>query len=246
MKVTLDGVRRCYDFALEMRSTNLGISEAKRRVTNETGMGGGSAQDYIYNVQRMLEGRSYTRTMNPEGTAAILNWIAEDFGKSALRTAATAVLHHVDYYRNLEKGGPQHKIREIALNKLFDGKKLDYSAPKISFQTLVQKSFADTHEQRLKRLSKATKRAATTVEIIPRFVRNPDVVAEVLFRAEGICEACKSPAPFITPRERPYLEVHHQIPLGEGGDDSIENALALCPNCHREAHYGQDWKKFRP
>ncbi|MEY8786001.1 HNH endonuclease [Citrobacter freundii] len=22
------------------------------------------------------------------------------------------------------------------------------------------------------------------------------------------------------------------------GEDSVENAIALCPNCHREAHYG--------
>ena len=36
----------------------------------------------------------------------------------------------------------------------------------------------------------------------------------------------------------PYLEVHHIIRLADDGDDSVENAIALCPNCHREAHFG--------
>jgi 5-methylcytosine-specific restriction endonuclease McrA len=38
---------------------------------------------------------------------------------------------------------------------------------------------------------------------------------------------------------RPYLEVHHVVPLSEGGDDTLENAAALCPSCHRELHYGK-------
>ena len=34
------------------------------------------------------------------------------------------------------------------------------------------------------------------------------------------------------------LEVHHTKPLAEGGEDTVNNAEALCPNCHKEAHYG--------
>ena len=37
----------------------------------------------------------------------------------------------------------------------------------------------------------------------------------------------------------PYLEVHHIHLLAEGGDDSVDNARALCPNCHRKAHHGE-------
>jgi predicted HNH restriction endonuclease len=36
-----------------------------------------------------------------------------------------------------------------------------------------------------------------------------------------------------------YVEVHHVIPLGEDGDDSLANAAALCPQCHREQHFGK-------
>lgn len=50
---------------------------------------------------------------------------------------------------------------------------------------------------------------------------------------------CKQPAPFLTKKQFPYLEVHHWNPLANGGEDSVENAAALCPNCHKQAHHGQ-------
>ncbi len=69
--------------------------------------------------------------------------------------------------------------------------------------------------------------------------RNPDVVTNVLVRADGICESCGSQAPFIRRKDNtPYLEVHHKIKLADGGKDTESNAEALCPNCHREAHFG--------
>jgi 5-methylcytosine-specific restriction protein A len=71
------------------------------------------------------------------------------------------------------------------------------------------------------------------------FERNPDVVVEVLLRANGICELCKLPAPFVRRLDgSPYLEVHHRTRLADGGEDTVGNAVAVCPNCHRKAHYG--------
>lgn len=71
------------------------------------------------------------------------------------------------------------------------------------------------------------------------FDRNPDVIAEVLHQARGICGGCGKPAPFQRKSTgRPYLEVHHVLPLAQGGHDTVANAIALCPNCHREQHYG--------
>lgn len=72
------------------------------------------------------------------------------------------------------------------------------------------------------------------------FIRNQVVVAEVLNRAGGYCEICKNEAPFLRESDNsPYLEVHHKVTLAEGGDDTVENAIALCPNCHRKEHYGK-------
>lgn len=71
------------------------------------------------------------------------------------------------------------------------------------------------------------------------FRRNPAVVVEVLQRADGTCEACGNEAPFTRRADgTPYLEVHHKVTLADGGEDTTENAVALCPNCHRQRHFG--------
>lgn len=73
------------------------------------------------------------------------------------------------------------------------------------------------------------------------FLRNPQVIAWVLQNSNGVCALCESPAPFKNAKGNPYLEVHHVIPLSEKGLDMHTNAVALCPNCHRECHFGEDW-----
>jgi 5-methylcytosine-specific restriction protein A len=71
------------------------------------------------------------------------------------------------------------------------------------------------------------------------FSRDPAVKAWVLKNANGVCECCNSPAPFMTEMGAPFLEVHHLKPLAERGSDTITNTIALCPNCHRELHFGK-------
>jgi 5-methylcytosine-specific restriction endonuclease McrA len=70
-----------------------------------------------------------------------------------------------------------------------------------------------------------------------RYARDPEVIAWVLQEAAGSCEHCGDPAPFKRPDGDPFLEVHHVRPLGEGGPDTIANAAACCPNCHRRLHF---------
>lgn len=73
---------------------------------------------------------------------------------------------------------------------------------------------------------------------VEQYTRDAAVVAYVLNVAAGICECCNKPAPFIKSNGESYLEVHHVKPLAMGGSDTIENTVAVCPNCHRELHYG--------
>ncbi|GMN09738.1 HNH endonuclease signature motif containing protein [Croceitalea sp. MTPC9] len=68
--------------------------------------------------------------------------------------------------------------------------------------------------------------------------RDPSVKAWVLKIAKGVCELCNNKAPFKSVGGVEFLEVHHVVRLADGGPDVIENAVALCPNCHREMHYG--------
>jgi 5-methylcytosine-specific restriction endonuclease McrA len=69
--------------------------------------------------------------------------------------------------------------------------------------------------------------------------RRPDVKAWVLRQACGRCELCGLPAPFRC-ATGPYLEHHHVVQLAHGGADTVENSVAVCPNCHRRLHVGDD------
>lgn len=90
-----------------------------------------------------------------------------------------------------------------------------------------------------------TARPKFTTREVREVVRDATVKAWVLQQAKGHCECCRQPAPFRTIEGLPYLEVHHVKTLANGGADLIENTVALCPNCHRRLHYGEDASELR-
>lgn len=77
------------------------------------------------------------------------------------------------------------------------------------------------------------------------YERDPSVRAYVLRSADGHCELCNKLAPFETGDGTPFLEVHHVKSLADGGSDRIQNAVAVCPNCHRSLHQANDSEKRR-
>lgn len=104
----------------------------------------------------------------------------------------------------------------------------------------VRLSSESTSSERQARLAIATGKPEAIQVTSIAFRRNADVIAEVLSRANGLCAQCGSAAPFLRASDgKPYLEVHHKKPLSQGGDDTVENATALCPNCHRQNHFGK-------
>lgn len=104
----------------------------------------------------------------------------------------------------------------------------------------VQKAIKDGKNKRNMRLENRTSIYPDSYEVTTKvFKRNADVIAEVLIRANGICEKCGKKAPFNRVSDgTPYLEVHHIKRLADGGEDTVENTMAVCPNCHRELHFG--------
>lgn len=84
-------------------------------------------------------------------------------------------------------------------------------------------------------------RKETTTSV---FERSPQIRNYVLERAKGFCELCGEKG-FKTSSGSIYLESHHIQPLSEDGSDSIGNVIALCPNHHREAHYGMDNEQLK-
>lgn len=50
---------------------------------------------------------------------------------------------------------------------------------------------------------------------------------------------------FLKSDGKKYIEVHHLIPLSDGGEDSIKNTVALCPTCHMKLHHADNKEELK-
>ena len=76
------------------------------------------------------------------------------------------------------------------------------------------------------------------------YERDARVRQMVLERANGRCEYCGERG-FKKQNGEVFLESHHIISLSAQGPDQLKNVIALCPNHHREAHYGKRWEQLQ-
>ena len=98
-----------------------------------------------------------------------------------------------------------------------------------------------TLEQLARKRSGAARRTnRTEANSTSQFQRDQFISEYAKRRADGKCQLCGKEAPFNNKKGQPYLESHHVIWLSDGGEDSIDNVVALCPNCHRKMHVLND------
>lgn len=74
--------------------------------------------------------------------------------------------------------------------------------------------------------------------------RNQKVRYDAIEKANFSCEISNSHESFLTDEGIRYMEGHHLIPLKvqstySNSLDIVDNIICLCPNCHREIHYGK-------
>lgn len=84
----------------------------------------------------------------------------------------------------------------------------------------------------------------STERVRSRPLRSDAVKQFALSVADGVCQGCGEPAPFVDADDEPFMEVHHLTRRSDGGPDRPSNVIALCPNCHRRVHYGKDGAEF--
>jgi 5-methylcytosine-specific restriction enzyme A len=178
-------------------------------------------------------GKKIRQTISAGAARIVLEAVAED-GPAVLLIALEALWEHIVYRK-------QAQVDLRALHKEFTARlphEIDIDRASQELSLHVDAALKDTAEARAARLAVAARRPEQMIVMTRVFHRNADVIATVLLRADGICEGCGSAAPFKTPKGKLYLEVHHRLRLADGGEDSVDNAIALCPNCHRERHFG--------
>jgi 5-methylcytosine-specific restriction endonuclease McrA len=105
-----------------------------------------------------------------------------------------------------------------------------YSKPRFNYRNIYNLNEIDLLKLYKGQSSKKYQVVTKTYE------RNPIISTLAKRIAKGHCQLCECQAPFSDKNGVPYLETHHIEWLSRGGKDSIENTIALCPNCHKKMH----------
>lgn len=114
--------------------------------------------------------------------------------------------------------------------------------PKISYRTKAPEK-KSLSKLRQVILSSPNHQASVEAKIVSVRNRSNAIKSYARERANSICEGCLQDAPFES-KNGPYLEVHHLTRLADEGPDIPKNVIALCPTCHRRAHYSLDYLEF--
>ncbi|WKL15086.1 HNH endonuclease [Comamonas testosteroni] len=235
-----------YQIARSVRDGGVSQKAGAAQMHRDIGLKLSTASFLIYVYLHMSSGSQYKRALSAPDSDYLLEKIRKDDGLDRLHLALQAFRLHIEYREGM--GVTQKASRKILrrhehwleqLGAFQNGEPVDIYELNLQFEHQIQRSQSDSVAARQKRLSTASTQPQRITKLVRLFQRNPDVVAEALYRANGTCGNCGSEAPFKRRSDKsPYLEVHHKIPLADGGDDTVENAIALCPNCHRGKHFG--------
>ncbi len=232
-------IEAAYQKAKQVFNKELTQAGAAKQLFENHGINENSAKIMLAVYKKLVSGIEFKRALSAPDMSYFLERILAENGPNSLIKPLSALWKHIEYYEQ-KNNVSLNAMREVALSFSSSGE-TGNSIENIErqFQNEVLHSLNSNAEERRRRLARAEKAPKVRVVSVAIFERNPDVVAEVLLRANGHCENCKLAAPFTRRKDNtPYLEVHHKKRLADGGQDTVENAIGLCPNCHRKMHFG--------
>lgn len=184
---------------------------------------------------QVLEGNQNKTLYNSPGTE-IPVLLFETFKKGHHKYKGLVKVCEEPYQTNEpDRDGDMRKVWKFPL-KFESDPFIDYEDLK-TIEEKEAKKAKELSPEELKERAKAAKGKARKRYVKSEtYIRDQDVALYVKDRANGICDLCNLPAPFENSKNEPYLENHHVVWLSKGGEDTIYNCVALCPNCHRKMH----------
>lgn len=156
------------------------------------------------------------------------------------------------YSGRLVKAGDPYQTNQLDVNQtlrkvwIFPLKLIENKLPITVLSDYKKAREEQVHKYKVDKLlgkiQKQNKKPGKRDVVTLQYIRSPELAEFIKRKANGKCDLCENPAPFTTKDKIPYLECHHIIWLSEGGEDAINNTVALCPNCHRKMHIVKDEK----
>jgi len=100
-------------------------------------------------------------------------------------------------------------------------------------------------DELIKRAMQAEPKPDTHTTSTTVYNRDPSVVALARYRSDHTCEMPECDYKGFTKNNgKLYIETHHIIPRSEGGEDTVFNVAAVCPNCHKALHFAENRDKL--
>ena len=181
---------------------------------------------------QVLDGNQ-NRTLYDSDTNGVAVYLFEVLEKAVYTFKGQIKLVDTPYQTDQpDEEGRVRKVWIFPIAPIDDDEDLENPDPaklvKLSINELARKSqmVSGSHEPKL---------AQTTI-----YHRDAYLKESVKKIADGKCQMCGADAPFIDNYGEPYLEEHHVKRLADGGSDTIDNVVAICPNCHRKIHVLND------
>ena len=198
-------------------------------VFHYTGMGMEGDQDLSF---------AQNRTLSESGSNGVSVHLFEVFEDKYYTYIGLVVLAGKPYVeRQPDQNGNDRKVWMFPL-------KLKNQPPPViprkQLETLVESKEKEarklSNEELQRRAQNAAKTPGSRDVVTTQLDRSVWVSEYAKRRAKGVCQLCGQKAPFLDLSGKPFLETHHIDWLSRGAEDTIENTVALCPNCHRKMH----------
>lgn len=183
-----------------------------------------SAGDYLNNYARLVEGRSFPRTMNILATNYYLENILKNKGVVVLRKALDALMQHIDYYEDIQNTNMKG-LRNI----------LKEYESKYGVGEITDTYFSESLDE-VKVVEGATKTIKVNVYERSAYARKQAVEFHGC-----ICAVCGFDFEAIYGIiGKGFIHIHHLKELSEIKEkyelDYKNDLVPVCPNCHSMLH----------
>ncbi|MCM3730106.1 HNH endonuclease [Fictibacillus nanhaiensis] len=199
-------------------------------VFHYTGMGQKGDQNLNY---------SHNKTLNNSDSLGVTVYLFEVFKPNNYIYQGEVYLAGEPYQESQHDADEKLRLVWVFPLKLKEGQQeplIDVDAINSRAITQEKKVRKLSDEEVAERANFAPDKPGSRNVVTKVYERNAYISELAKRRANGKCQLCEKPAPFNDKKGNPYLENHHIIWLANGGEDTIENTVALCPNCHRKMH----------
>lgn len=233
-KISPEASLAAYGYAKKVIEKQLTFTEARDQLAEEQRMNPNSAVGLINNVKAMVKGEEYKRTTNLFTVSLILSRIQADFGDYVLAKALGSVEKHIDYYEN-RTGTTLRSLRQLIIDQWAkpspetDAQEQEEIISRLTTEHVTENILIS----RLKQLPLTSAERITVNSHSYR--RNNYAVALLKMIRRFSCQICGTTIPKMNGF---YAEAAHITPKHEGGDESPQNILILCPNHHKEFDLG--------